>query len=535
MSLIARFIRKNKVSLLFIIILITLIYLTNKVETYRGGLENSIFNFLKFEFILISVISLSVLKILKKRIVSYIFIASTVVLLYIFYNEFYIYFNRLPKISDLNQIPELFQVLSWTTTFIVIGGVLIYLVIFLKLIEIKYSQSISLILISTILFLSIKIYPVIYVWSFKVLGFKEIPYNKIMSARESGYFNFTLYEEAKKNMALNSLEQKDNFEEKSLNLTVKENLKNIHLIVLESFYDPNSFENLSFSENPIHPEFIRFNKKQNISISPVYGGNTAQAEFEILTGAPAFSKYGSIEFNLFSGNKINRALPNLLRDVGYLTIATNALKPDIFNSYNAYRSLGFDEQYYITGNTYLKKGKEWFISDGDLLDQNFKFIDSIIHANPSKPIFNYVLGMYGHAPFSMNISKTPLKINVYLNKEPVSDDRIIRSVNQIYYRTQALANYIRKLNIIDPESIILITADHLPSLAGIEKFGNQARDIRKVPFYLIKSGEAQDLGNGLYHHYNFTELLLKSVFKEENIFKLGREERYDQIIYQSIQ
>lgn len=505
------------------------------METYRGGLENSIFNFLKFEFILISVISLSVLKILKKSIGSYIFIAFSVVLLYVVYNEFYIYFNRIPKISDLNQIPELFQVISWTTTIIVIGVALMYVVIFLKLLEIKYAQSVSLLLILSLLFLSIKTYPVIYVRSFKALGFKEIPYNKIMSARESGYLNFTLYEEAKRNMALNSLEKKDNFKEKSLILTAKANLKNIHLIVLESFYDPNSFENLSFSENPIHPDFISFNQKQNTSISPVYGGNTAQAEFEILTGAPALSKYGSIEFNLFSGNKINRALPNLLRDVGYLTIATNALKPDIFNSYNAYRSLGFDEQYYITGDTYLKKGKEWFISDGDLLDQNFKFIDSIIQANPSIPIFNYVLGMYGHAPFSMNISKTPLKINVYLNKEPISDDRIIRSVNQIYYRTLALANYIRKLNSLDPDSIILITADHLPSLPGIEGFGNQARDVRKVPFYLIKSGEAEYLADNSYHHYNFTELLLKFVFKEENIFKLSGEERYDQVILQSIQ
>ncbi|WP_198029945.1 sulfatase-like hydrolase/transferase [Christiangramia salexigens] len=415
------------------------------------------------------------------------------------------------------------------------GSIIIYLLILFNLLDVKNIRALGLLPSLLLLFLSIKIYPELYVWTFKKLGFEEIPYNKTMSARESGYLNYVFYEEAKRNIALKALTQNYNFENRTLNLIPVKDLNNIHLLVLESFYDPNSFENLSFSENPIHTDFQSFNDKQNFSTSPVYGGNTAQAEFEILTGAPALSKYGSIEFNLFSGNKINSALPNLLRELGYSTIATNALKPDIFNSYNAYRSLGFQEQYYITGDTYLKKGNEWFISDSDLLDQNIKFIDSLLSRASSKPIFNYVLGMYGHTPYSIDTSINPLKIDVYRNKEVKAEARLKRSVNQIYYRTRALSNYIKKLNIIDPNAIILITGDHLPSFPGIDDLGYREKDLRKVPFYLIKGTKAVQLNNRSYHHFNLTEIILNFVFKENNVLSINSEERYDEIILQSIQ
>ena len=75
------------------------------------------------------------------------------------------------------------------------------------------------------------------------------------------------------------------------------------------------------------------------------------------------------------------------------------------------------------------------------------------------PIFNYVLGMYGHFPYDRDLDKRPDVIHT-----SHADARIGRVLNQFYYRTQALAQYIEQLMALDPTGIIYIASDHLPPL-----------------------------------------------------------------------
>ena len=75
--------------------------------------------------------------------------------------------------------------------------------------------------------------------------------------------------------------------------------KNIHIILLESFIDPTDFTNVKIKENAIPNEWIKFkNKNKLYGISPVSGGGSAQAEFELLCGAPSIIEYGT-EFNVW--------------------------------------------------------------------------------------------------------------------------------------------------------------------------------------------------------------------------------------------
>jgi phosphoglycerol transferase MdoB-like AlkP superfamily enzyme len=134
--------------------------------------------------------------------------------------------------------------------------------------------------------------------------------------------------------------------------------RNIHILVLESFLDPERFAGLKFLTPPAPPEFAALRKKMHIATSPVFGGGTAQAEFEILCGVPALELYTSAEFNMLDGSK-TPCLPNVLAEAGYRTIATQSYKPDFFNSEKAYRSLGFEEINFPTAfagarPTYLK-------------------------------------------------------------------------------------------------------------------------------------------------------------------------------------
>ncbi|MBF0143885.1 MAG: sulfatase-like hydrolase/transferase, partial [Magnetococcales bacterium] len=206
-------------------------------------------------------------------------------------------------------------------------------------------------------------------------------------------------------------------------------------------------------------------QNKGISVSPVFGGYTSQAEFEFLCGVPAFQEFDQIEFNTFTGAP-TYCLPGILKDFGYATVASNGFKPDFFNTVPAYRGLGFESAYFSkeytpTSETYLSKGDDTdnkYFYDGDLYDQNLAFVKTLL--DKKKPFFNYVLTVYGHLPFDLGRRAGPPLFSL-----PALHPDLQKIVNQNHYRTQALARYLQELIALDPESLIVLAADHLPPLS----------------------------------------------------------------------
>ena len=240
--------------------------------------------------------------------------------------------------------------------------------------------------------------------------------------------------------------------------------RNIHILVLESFLDPQLFSKLKYRTPVDPPQFETVRKKMHVAESPVFGGGTAQAEFEVLCGVPAYKRYTSAEFNMFDGSS-TPCLPNLLAGAGYRTVATQSYKPDFFNSEKAYRSLGFEETNFPTvfaGSrpTYLKYDIPYaYIFDGDLLSQNLSYVQKLL--SEGHPFLNYVLGVYGHMPHETDTERFPPKIDIVgLEKR----SQAYLAIQQFHYRAGAVADYLKKLREMDPKGIILITSDHLPPL-----------------------------------------------------------------------
>jgi phosphoglycerol transferase MdoB-like AlkP superfamily enzyme len=239
---------------------------------------------------------------------------------------------------------------------------------------------------------------------------------------------------------------------------------NIHILVLESLIDPVRFSELDFRSPATPPRFESLRETMRVATAPVFGGGTAQVEFEVLCGAPALELYSPSEFSMMSGAP-TPCLPRLLAGAGYRTIATQPYKPDFFNSEKAYKSLGFQEIHFPTvyagtRSTYLQYDvPDTYIFDGDLLEQNLAYVERQI-AN-GKPILNYVLGVYGHQPHEIDTARHPDAVEVE-GVDP--DSQAYRAIQQIYYRAGALADYMEALRRIDPEGLILVTSDHVPPL-----------------------------------------------------------------------
>ncbi|MFV8781997.1 LTA synthase family protein [Microbulbifer sp. SA54] len=237
-------------------------------------------------------------------------------------------------------------------------------------------------------------------------------------------------------------------------------LRNIHYIVLESFIDPRLIKGTQFKTSPLAPALSDLLDGATFSrtLSPVYGGGTAQAEFELLVGLPALAQIGSIDFNVLGGKPM-KSFVSSLNEQGYEAFATIATSSIYFNSRNAYKSIGFGSVDFLEETkSFRKNPNDVQIFDGDLLRYNLSKVSHRLESH-AKPFINYVLGMYGHIPFRRNLKDRPDRIEVNTNIEAIK-----KISNQFYYRTDALANYIRELQRLDPESIIYITSDHLPAL-----------------------------------------------------------------------
>ena len=93
--------------------------------------------------------------------------------------------------------------------------------------------------------------------------------------------------------------------------------RNVHMIVLESFWDPMALTAAGLSEDPLDPAFreLRAQTGHSRTLSPVFGGYTANAEFEVLCGFPV------TEDRVFFEGSLRRevpCLPSHLEAAGYL-------------------------------------------------------------------------------------------------------------------------------------------------------------------------------------------------------------------------
>lgn len=232
--------------------------------------------------------------------------------------------------------------------------------------------------------------------------------------------------------------------------------RNVHLILLESFWDPSVLGTAQFSRDPLAPEFRALWEEAGSStaLSPVFGGYTANAEFEVLCGFPVVE--ASVKFERRLTNDAP-CLPRILRDLGYTTVASHPNTAVFWNRVNAYRRVGF-EHYWSKKHFILDDLNGEFLSDASLYAQVFNRLGTAFGPNPSQPIFNYIVTFSGHLPFALSDMR-PL---IVASASKV--DEVVQYANAIWYKSKETADMINWLRHVDPDSVIAAFGDHLPFL-----------------------------------------------------------------------
>ncbi|MCL2790778.1 MAG: LTA synthase family protein [Desulfobulbus sp.] len=454
--------------------------------------------------------------------------AVPLLLAYLGQDIYFLMYSGIFRIAELVEVPELLTVLTWPYLIALLFVAVLPLGFFVWAINyrklwILVAGALPLI----VLIAATRYFPEQYIRMYCEVGQEIVNWSDKDTVENNGRFMMLLYREAERHLAQARTEQFRNREQYETQarqfadwLREAGGLKrNVHLVVMESFIDPTLFKGASYTQNPLHPDFRKlFGNKLGFSLSPVVGGKTAQAEFEVLCGAPAFEEMLGMEFNSFTGSAAAYCLPGKLQLAGYQTIASNAFKPSYFNEHNAYRGMGFAKIFFpreFAGDaeTYLVKGdtsgEEEYMFDSNIFSQNLEYIAPLLQEKDEPPLLNYVLTIYGHFPHLINEKKRPKVLKMISN---FKDEQLERGANQMFYRTQAVADYVNRLVELDPKSLIILVSDHLPpgqhgrrSFEKLRYLDNGNDNIHMNRIMIIEEGKVKKYA--VIHHYDIPAMV----------------------------
>ncbi|MED1114331.1 LTA synthase family protein [Bacillus paramycoides] len=235
---------------------------------------------------------------------------------------------------------------------------------------------------------------------------------------------------------------------------------NIIFVMSESFWDPTKLTNLSFSEDPLpnlHHYIESFPGGQ--TISPAFGGNTANVEFEALTSySMSLLKPGSIPYQQVVTNKVEiPSITRTLKKEGYYTSAIHSFGRSFFKRDDVYKVLGFDK--FNAQDT-----MENVEVDGDYISDLSMSKEIIAELEKQKkPTFVHAVTMQNHFPFTEGrFGENQIEISGLENEE--SKAELETYTEGLRRSDEALQYLIEQLDNLDRPTLLVFFGDHLPSL-----------------------------------------------------------------------
>ncbi|MGN1001325.1 MAG: LTA synthase family protein [Oscillospiraceae bacterium] len=251
---------------------------------------------------------------------------------------------------------------------------------------------------------------------------------------------------------------------------------NIILIMNESFSDLSVFENYETNRDPL--TFIHSMEENTVKgwfYSPVFGGGTANVEYEVLTGNPShFLPNGTVAYQLYVDSD-TPSLATVAGDQGYTTYAFHPYLASGWNRMQAYEYLGFDHQLYdedVEDPKYVRD----FISD----ESDFDMIKSITEREEG-PVFLFNVTMQNHSGYGKAWTNLP---------------RLISATGAIDDADSTVDQYLCLVNLTDRafREMVEYYADcGEPTL--IAMFGDHQPPLSTEFYELLMGGTAEELSN----------------------------------------
>ena len=266
----------------------------------------------------------------------------------------------------------------------------------------------------------------------------------------------------------------------------KEELPNIIVVMNESFSDLNVLGDFTTNEDYMPYLHSLQNGAENtvtgyLNVS-VCGGNTANTEFEFLTGnSMAFLPQGSIPYQQYIKSRAP-SLAGYLKSLGYATYAQHPYQASGWNRDKVYPLLGFDNLDFMEDYRDVSYVRN-YISDASDMEHIIETYEK--NKASGKPAFIFNVTMQNHGGYTDTYMNLTNDIQSQYASEPLN-----QYLTLIHKTDQALENLIDYFSKVDDRTIIVFFGDHQPNdtVASVVENGAQAETQKRylVP-YLVWS------------------------------------------------
>ena len=284
-----------------------------------------------------------------------------------------------------------------------------------------------------------------------------------------------------------------------------EELPDIIAIMDETFSDPAVLGEFETNKDymPFVHSILRGEVANTISgytdVS-VLGGNTANSEFEFLTGnSMAFFPNGSVPYLQYIRDGISTIVPQL-EEYGYTTYGTHPYRAKGWNREFIYDLMGFDYRYFQGSFPFEDKLRNYVSDEAD-----FKSILEWRN-NTEGPFFMFNVTMQNHSNYGGDFDNFDPQI-VAKFKNTYSNKYLNKYLSLMYETDQDVASLLSELSYSDRKTIVVFWGDHQPNdyvVRPIYKeygldFDNQTyeqqQQRQKTPFFIWANYDIQEQTN----------------------------------------
>ena len=284
-----------------------------------------------------------------------------------------------------------------------------------------------------------------------------------------------------------------------------EELPDIIAIMDETFSDPPVLGEFETNKDymPFVHSILRGEVANTISgytdVS-VLGGNTANSEFEFLTGnSMAFFPNGSVPYLQYIRDGISTIVPQL-EEYGYTTYGTHPYRAKGWNREFIYDLMGFDYRYFQGSFPFEDKLRNYVSDEAD-----FKSILEWRN-NTEGPFFMFNVTMQNHSNYGGDFDNFDPQI-VAKFKNTSSNKYLNKYLSLMYETDQDVASLLSELSQSDRKTIVVFWGDHQPNdyvVRPIYKeygldFDNQTyeqqQQRQKTPFFIWANYDIQEQTN----------------------------------------
>lgn len=289
-----------------------------------------------------------------------------------------------------------------------------------------------------------------------------IPYSQKMNYYNTGFIGGFLY-----NLPVEAMEKPKGYSEETVKKIVKKyqvsskkttEKPNIIYIMSESFSDPSRLNGLEIlGGDPLQAyRSVADKTYSGQMLSQNYGGGTANIEFEALTGfsmelfnAQMTTPYTMLvpEFSSFP------SLVETLKKRGYETTAIHPYNTSMYKRKDVYRTFGFD--HFLDEQTMKHKKK---LENNPYISDEAAYREVFDQLKNKQPQFLHLVTMQTHMPYENKYS------DVSYTAKGDSSLAVKNYLQDIAYSSEALNNFLKKLDQLPKRTLVVFWGDHLPGI-----------------------------------------------------------------------